>query len=228
MARHVARMRVPPCRRMMSTTPRPYKVIIGASFAGKPAEYKLPKHRRQPVKEFPEGSDIARWKSEMVAWPKAFPSQSPGEDFFYVQQVWKNVNERNYRLIIRLPIRCAKTLYVLYDIIYTSHKIPITDFSKGLSFGVADGVGGWIDVGVDPALFSQALMYHAHRYSKNAWAGEPEIDPLNNYEEREQVEGWEMTPIDCLELAHGGVLREKTVEAGEFHMFEVLQLVSGL
>lgn len=104
----------------------------------------------------------------------------------------------------------------------------MADFSKGLSFGVADGVGGWIDVGVDPALFSQALMYHAHRYSKNAWAGEPEIDPLNNYEEREQVEGWEMTPIDCLELAHGGVLREKTVEAGEFHMSEMLQLVSGL
>lgn len=93
MARHVARMRVTPCRRMMSTTPRPYKVIIGASFAGKPAEYKLPKHRRQPVKEFPEGSDIARWKKEMVTWPKAFPSQGPGEDFFYVQQVRKNVNE---------------------------------------------------------------------------------------------------------------------------------------
>lgn len=163
----------------------------------------------------------------MVTWPKAFPSQSPGEDFFYVQQVRKNVNERSYRLIIYLPIRCAKTLYVLYDI-YTSHKVPMADFSKGLSFGVADGVGGWIDVGVDPALFSQALMYHAHRYSKNAWAGEPEIDPLNNYEEREQVEGWEMTPIDCLELAHGGVLREKTVEAGEFHMSEMLQLVSGL
>lgn len=85
---------------------------------------------------------------------------------------------------------------------------------EGVSFGVADGVGGWSDSGVDPALFSQALMYHAHRYSRNAWAGEPEIDPTMDYEEREQVEGWEMTPYECLDLAYGGVLREKYVQAG--------------
>ncbi|KZT11357.1 protein serine/threonine phosphatase 2C [Laetiporus sulphureus 93-53] len=85
---------------------------------------------------------------------------------------------------------------------------------SGISFGVADGVGGWVDSGVDPSLFSQALMYHAHRYSKNAWAGEPETDPTQDYEEREQVEGWEMTPAECLELAYGAVLRERYVQAG--------------
>lgn len=85
---------------------------------------------------------------------------------------------------------------------------------SGVSFGVADGVGGWVESGVDPALFSQALMYHAHRYSRNAWAGEPEIDPTMDYEEREQIEGWEMTPYECLDLAYGGVLREKYVQAG--------------
>ncbi|TFK29931.1 protein serine/threonine phosphatase 2C [Coprinopsis marcescibilis] len=85
---------------------------------------------------------------------------------------------------------------------------------KGVSFGVADGVGGWVDSGVDPSLFSQALMFHAHRYSRNAWAGEPEVDPTMDYEEREQVEGWEMTPYECLDLAYGGVLREKFVQAG--------------
>lgn len=85
---------------------------------------------------------------------------------------------------------------------------------SGVSFGVADGVGGWVDSGVDPSLFSQSLMYHAHRYSRNAWAGEPEIDPTMDYEEREQVEGWEMTPYECLDLAYGGVLREKFVQAG--------------
>jgi len=57
-------------------------------------------------------------------------------------------------------------------------------------------------------------MYHAHRYSRNAWAGEPEIDPTMDYEEREQIEGWEMTPYECLDLAYGGVLREKYVQAG--------------
>ncbi|KIK59919.1 hypothetical protein GYMLUDRAFT_44404 [Collybiopsis luxurians FD-317 M1] len=85
---------------------------------------------------------------------------------------------------------------------------------EGVSFGVADGVGGWVESGINPALFSQSLMYHAGRYSRNAWAGEPEIDPTLDYEEREQVEGWELTPYHCLDLAHGGVLRERYVQAG--------------
>ena len=83
-----------------------------------------------------------------------------------------------------------------------------------MSFGVADGVGGWVDSGVDPSLFSQALMYHAHRYSKSSWAGEPETDPIQEAEENQQVEGWEMSPAECLELAYGGVLRERDVKAG--------------
>jgi protein phosphatase PTC7 len=58
-------------------------------------------------------------------------------------------------------------------------------------------------------------MYHAHRYSRIAWAGEPEIDTTMDYEEREQIEGWEMTPYECLDLAYGGVLRERYVEAGK-------------
>lgn len=60
-------------------------------------------------------------------------------------------------------------------------------------------------------------MYHAHRYSRLAWVGEPEIDPTQEYEEREEVEGWELKPQDCMELALGGVLREKQVVAGWSH-----------
>ncbi|EGO18572.1 hypothetical protein SERLADRAFT_443910 [Serpula lacrymans var. lacrymans S7.9] len=86
--------------------------------------------------------------------------------------------------------------------------------NSGVSFGVADGVGGWVDSGIDPSLFSQSLMYHAARYSQTAWAGEPEIDPTQEYEEREQVEGWEMTPYECLQLAYHGVMRERFVQAG--------------
>jgi len=96
--------------------------------------------------------------------------------------------------------------------------ISLTFVFQGISFGVADGVGGWVESGVDPSLFSQALMYHAHRYSRSAWAGEPEIDPTMDYEEREQIEGWEMTPHECLDLAYGGVLREKYVQAGEYFL----------
>lgn len=93
--------------------------------------------------------------------------------------------------------------------------MPVSRLTEGVSFGIADGIGGWADSGVDPSLFSQALMYHSHRYSRSAWAGEPEIDPTMDYEEREQIEGWEMTPHECLDLAYGGVLREKYVQAGE-------------
>lgn len=85
---------------------------------------------------------------------------------------------------------------------------------QGVSLGVADGVGGWVDSGVDPSLFSQALMYHAHRYAKVGWPGEPEIDPTLEYAEREQVEGWELRPMECMDLAHHGVLREREVVAG--------------
>ncbi|KAJ8700161.1 Protein phosphatase 2C 7, variant 3 [Pleurotus ostreatus] len=62
-------------------------------------------------------------------------------------------------------------------------------------------------------------MYHAHRYARNAWAGEPEVDPTLDYEEREQIEGWEMTPIECLDLAYGGVLRERFVNAGSYSVW---------
>ena len=86
---------------------------------------------------------------------------------------------------------------------------------KGVALGVSDGVSAWVESGIDPSLFSQALMYHSHRYCRSAWAGEPEIDPTRDYEEREQVEGWELTPYECLELSYGGVLREKFVQAGK-------------
>jgi protein phosphatase PTC7 len=59
-------------------------------------------------------------------------------------------------------------------------------------------------------------MYHCHRYAKRGWAGEPETDPTQDYEERETIEGWELTPAQCLENAHMAVMREKSVVAGEF------------
>jgi protein phosphatase PTC7 len=97
---------------------------------------------------------------------------------------------------------------------------------QGISFGVADGVGGWALSGVDPSLFSQALMYHSHRYAKTGWAGEPEVDATQDYEDREAVEGWELHPRDCLKLAYQATLRERAVVAGvsRFHtVFKSLQ-----
>jgi protein phosphatase PTC7 len=93
-------------------------------------------------------------------------------------------------------------------------SIGLLTFEQGIALGVADGVGGWVESGIDPSLFSQAFMYHAHRYSRSAWAGEPEVDPSLDYEEREQVEGWELSPYECMDLSYGGVLRERAVLAG--------------
>lgn len=64
-------------------------------------------------------------------------------------------------------------------------------------------------------------MYHSARYVKTAWAGEPEIDPTTGYEEREAVEGWEMMPGECLDLAYNAVLRERAVTAGQCYCFSV-------
>lgn len=45
-----------------------------------------------------------------------------------------------------------------------------TNTPEGLAIGVADGVGGWSLVGVDPALFSWTLMDNAAIVAKNAKA----------------------------------------------------------
>ncbi|KAF7294938.1 Protein phosphatase [Mycena indigotica] len=59
-----------------------------------------------------------------------------------------------------------------------------------LVFGVADGVGGWQDQGVDPSLFSQALMYYADMHSVNA------------------------SPSECMKLAYDSVLKDDEVSVG--------------
>ncbi|KAJ6496674.1 protein serine/threonine phosphatase 2C [Mycena vitilis] len=84
--------------------------------------------------------------------------------------------------------------------------------SNGVSMGVADGVGGWIEQGISSSIFAQAMMYHAHRHLKNGWAGEPEID--RTLETAATAEGVEMTPTKALQLAYRDVIADKTVEAG--------------
>ncbi|KAG8958440.1 hypothetical protein FRC03_009120 [Tulasnella sp. 419] len=83
---------------------------------------------------------------------------------------------------------------------------------SGIALGVADGVGGWADSGVDPGIFSQALMFHAHKYAQRAWAGES--DGIPETEEEETSSTWELPPEECLSLAYQAVLREKLVPCG--------------
>jgi len=69
------------------------------------------------------------------------------------------------------------------------------------------------ELGIDPSLFSQVLMYYAHESFGSTWAGKPEIDPNRD----EQTEGQEMTPHECLDIAYNRVSQDDLVEAGEFH-----------
>ncbi|KAJ7709909.1 phosphatase 2C-like domain-containing protein [Mycena rosella] len=86
--------------------------------------------------------------------------------------------------------------------------------NSGVSLGIADGVGGWIDQGIDSSMFSQALMYYAHGHFENGWAGEPEIDPTLEAPVEASPEGVEMTPSECLDLAYHDVLGDESIEAG--------------
>ncbi|KAJ7219268.1 phosphatase 2C-like domain-containing protein [Mycena pura] len=77
--------------------------------------------------------------------------------------------------------------------------------NSGMFLGVADGVGSWSDRGIDPSIFSQALMYYAHEHCQNGKAGEP---TSGTSQEKE------MTPLECMQLAYDDVLADDFVEAG--------------
>ncbi|PWN22073.1 hypothetical protein BCV69DRAFT_307308 [Microstroma glucosiphilum] len=48
-----------------------------------------------------------------------------------------------------------------------------------IAIGVADGVGSWSENGVDPALFSQSLMYHASQaFAAASGAADPSANPV--------------------------------------------------
>jgi protein phosphatase PTC7 len=195
-----------PRSRPFSTLKHPYRFHVGVSWAGKHTN-----KQRVANQGWPADSVIGKWRDLVLSRPKALASKDAGEDFFFVQEVWDNVLLRR----ISLPyFRHNADEEPVGELGSRTLPQSILCLTKGIALGVADGVGGWVESGINPSLFSQALMYHAHRYSRSAWAGEPEVDPSLDYEEREQVEGWELTPYECMDLSYGGVLRERAVLAG--------------
>ncbi|KAF9069631.1 phosphatase 2C-like domain-containing protein [Rhodocollybia butyracea] len=151
-------------------------------------------HDQVPKNPFTSKTSIGRWREEMLDRDIGPKKKRRGKDWYY------NAGEDFF--------------FVQEASMHSFTAFSAHSYHAGMSFGVADGVGGWVASGINPAVFSQSLMYHAHRYSRNAWAGEPEIDPTLDYEQREQVEGWELTPYNCMDLAFGGVQRERDVQAG--------------
>ncbi|PWZ02918.1 hypothetical protein BCV70DRAFT_8286 [Testicularia cyperi] len=78
-----------------------------------------------------------------------------------------------------------------------------------VAIGVADGVGGWTESGVDPSLFSQALMFYASKSASRAAANPDRID-VSDAESGMQA----ITPNMVLAEAFEQVLKEPLVVAG--------------
>ena len=66
-----------------------------------------------------------------------------------------------------------------------------------MSLGIADGVGGWEESGVDPSHFSQAFMYYCREAVRKG----------------EVKEG---SPREVMQKGYEGVTKEKGVLAGEY------------
>ncbi|KAJ8496546.1 hypothetical protein ONZ45_g12407 [Pleurotus djamor] len=73
----------------------------------------------------------------------------------------------------------------------------------GLAVGIADGVGGWVNKGVDPAVFSQALMY----YCSKVFLGEIVKESVWKSHSR-------LSPRDCMKLAYEVTMTDSFVKAG--------------
>lgn len=84
---------------------------------------------------------------------------------------------------------------------------------SGVSLGISDGVGGWSDDGVDPSLFSQALMYFASKHAAASWVGEPDFDPIEETSTPGRNDKT-LSPSEIMSLAYKDVLNEPSVECG--------------
>ncbi|KPV76108.1 uncharacterized protein RHOBADRAFT_53095 [Rhodotorula graminis WP1] len=93
---------------------------------------------------------------------------------------------------------------------WLAEGIPESDGSgsKGVVLGVADGVGGWEESGIDPSHFSQSLMWFARERVRTArWALPP---PTKAGEGDESG----MALVDLLDGAYEDVMQEEGVVAG--------------
>jgi hypothetical protein len=70
------------------------------------------------------------------------------------------------------------------------------------------GVGGWSESGVDPGIFSQALMYYAqqatNKFRKEVLASQEDLEA-----------GAPIFPHDLLSAAYDSVMQDAEIQAGE-------------
>ena len=73
----------------------------------------------------------------------------------------------------------------------------------GRSLGVADGVGGWAEIGIDPGLYSRELMAHAKDYAASMYTAN-DSSSSDDEEDEEEKEVFKEAdgPQRILEYAH--------------------------
>jgi protein phosphatase PTC7 len=90
----------------------------------------------------------------------------------------------------------------------------------GLALGVADGVGGWVDSGVNPADFSRRLCRHMARaaaagvLTAEPYAGEAEEDEGDDVSTARTEQRRLLRPVELLEHGYAHVLADPGVWAG--------------
>lgn len=100
-----------------------------------------------------------------------------------------------------------------FDSLSRHHRTGLSFACQGIALGIADGVGGWNESGVNPALFATALMYYGARYCKEAFVGE--ATAVDGGEDEDLTSSLVLDPRECLRLAYESVLRDDLVEAGK-------------
>lgn len=112
-----------------------------------------------------------------------------GEDFFFIREEKEGVSSASHCRIFSNNLgNCAD----LFPLAYRPTQLT--------TLAVADGVGGWADSGVDPSVFSQALMYYSYKAS-----APPSSDSTQP----------RLRPSQIMQKGYDAVLEENEVKAGE-------------
>jgi hypothetical protein len=88
-----------------------------------------------------------------------------GEDFFFIRQGVSSCCSAN-SLSMSLTAYISSLTGRFRELASLMKSLPKLTFAiQKTILGLSDGVGGWASEGVDPSLFSQALMWHAYKQS---------------------------------------------------------------
>ncbi|GAA6034234.1 hypothetical protein JCM8097_003799 [Rhodosporidiobolus ruineniae] len=171
----------------------PFVYTTSAAFHGKP-HYSPPpnspssRSRHKKVEQgLPSSHPLVQWRDTQLREHEA-PKQGAGHDWLLVEGIKRRSEEEGLR--------------------------EGEEGVRGVVLGVADGVGGWEDQGVDPSHYAQALMWFARERvrlasssssapSKSSWTWPAEASKRNGGKVRELLQG-----------AYEDVKGEKGVVAG--------------